>query len=320
MSIKLIGYPSVIPLAKYNSLKTKLVNELLLDNAILSVYQMGSVKHPGISDLDIICVFKNESQCYQNFRLSLDTDEKNILTHGLFGIEEKDLIESMSFNLISNLKHLGGQNLNLNDSEINTSDDIKKQIALEYLVKMLMTIDAQVTLKIIKLRAFLLLAKAIEFDLQLLNLKNGKLYDLVQKVIKYRSDWFTNKPSQKDITDLVLSFNTELRLFLEKELLVSKLYLPLERFELPGNFRIERSDSFSIVHKGLVLPNQFSFLGRKYINIQNRLNSFTYSFPFEFSSTSLIHRKRFQFSKEMVQANKLNFPHFISLTTSLSIY
>lgn len=320
MRLKFIDYPPEISIAEYENLKSKLTNQLIENDSVLSVYQMGSVRHPGISDLDIICVFKNGSQCHKNFRLDLNADEKNILTHGVFGIEEQDLTQSMSYNLISNLKFLGGKDLDLDKAEVNTNDDIKKQIALEYLVKMLITIDAQVTIKIVKLRAFLLLAKAIEFDLELLDVKSGKLYDLVKKVIQYRSQWYTNKPSKKDITNLVLSFNSELRLFLEKELLVSKLYLPTETIILPGNFTIQKSDAFSIDHKGLVLPNQFSFFGRKYISLQNRLNSFTYQIPYKISTANALHNERFQFSKKMIYTNRENYPHFIPLTTSLAIY
>jgi len=320
MILKYIDHPVSISVSEYKALKEKLIGQLLAEDYVLSVYQMGSVKHPGISDLDIICVFKKGSQCHKNFRSELDSDEKNILTHGIFGIEEQDLKKSMSYNLISNLKHLGGKNLYFRNQEIDTSDDLKKQIALEYLVKMLITIDAQITIKIVKLRAFLLLAKAIEFDLELLGIKNGKLYDLVKKVIQFRSDWFTKKPSEKAITTLVLNFNKELKRFLEKELEVSTLFLPTEIIELPGNFIIQKSKSFSIKHKGFVLPNQFSFLGRKYINLQNRLNSFLYLLPFAISSDNSLHNNRFQFSKEMVLKNRVNYPHFIPLTTSLSIY
>jgi len=320
MTLKYIDHPVSIFVAQYDELKVKLVSQLLIDDAVLAVYQMGSVKHPGISDLDIICVFKNGSKCDKNLRVDLNSEEKNILTHGLFGIEEQDLIKSMSYNLISNLKHLGGENLGLNNVEVNTTKEIKKQIALEYLVKMLITIDAQVTIKIIKLRAFLLLAKAIEFDLQLLDVNSGKLYDLVEQVIRYRADWFVNKPTKKDITQLVLSLNTELRFFLKKELSISQLYLPAETFKLPGNFTIHKDNSFSIDHKGFVLPNQFSFLGKKYINVQYRLSSFTYRLPFDIPTKNSLHDERFQFSKKMVEKNRLNYRHLIPLTTSLSIY
>ena len=320
MRLKYIDHPVSIAEVQYEALKTKLVNTLLANKAVLSVYQMGSVKHPGISDLDIICVFKEGSQCHANLRPELNADEQNILTHGVFGVEVQDLQQSMSFNLISNLTYLGGEKLDLKEGNLNTSEEVKRQIALEYLVKMLITIDAQVTMKIIKLRAFLLLAKAIEFDLQLLNVNEGKLYDLVQQVITYRSIWFANKPSEDTISNLVVNFNIELRQFLEQELQRSQLYLPRPEVTLPGNFTIQKHDTFLIQHKGLVLPNQFSFLGRKYINLQNRLNAFTYKLPFDVPVGDSIHKKRFEFSKYMVGVNRTQYPYFLPLTTSLAIY
>lgn len=320
MALKFIDHPVTISVMEYDRLKIKLIKLLLENEAVLSVYQMGSVKHPGISDLDIICVFKNGAQCNDNLRIDLNADEKNILTHGIFGIEEKDLQKSMSYNLISNLKHLGGKNLGLDYTKIETSHDLKIQIALEYMVKMLITIDAQVTLKIIKLRAFLLLAKAIEFDLLLLNVNSGKLYELVQHVIEYRTEWYINKPSDKEITTLVLNFNKELKLFLEDMLSASNFYLPAETFNLPGNFSIQKDNVFSISHKGIVLPNQLSFLGKKYINLQFRLNNFSYKIPFNIPLQNSEHYARFIYSKELVAKNKISYPHFLPITTSLSIF
>ncbi|WP_369997282.1 hypothetical protein [Winogradskyella sp.] len=320
MMLKFIDIPTNIPLCNYDALKSKLTKLLLSHDAVLSVYQMGSVKHPGISDLDIICVFKNGSTCDKNFRSELNEEEKQILTHGIFGVEEKDVIRGFSYNLISNLKYLGGEDLKLEEKPIVTEETIKTQIALEYLIKMLITIDAQVTLKIIKLRAFLLLAKAIIFDLELLGVNKGKLYDLVQNVILYRSQWFTDKPNYEEVTKLILSFNLELRNFLKTTLIEHKLYLPSNELKLPGNFMIKRSTELAINHKGFILPKSLSFLGRKYISVQHRLNSFTYHIPFEIPDKKSEHFKRFEFSKGMANINRQKYPHFIPLTTSLSIY
>ena len=107
---------------------------------------------------------------------------------------------------------------------------------------------------------------------------------------------------------------------LEKELLVSDLYLPAVTFNLPGNFIIQKDDEFSVVHRGMVLPNQFSFLGKKYINLQFKLNSFSYKIPFNIPTENSAHNERFKFSKNLVNTNKKQFPRFLPLTTSLSIY
>ncbi len=318
-SLRFIDHPVSISVNQYDALKEKLTAQLLEDEAVLSVYQMGSVKHPGISDLDLICVFKNGSNCTRNYRTALTPSEKDILTHGIFGISEEHLQKSMEYTLISNLKHLGGKALQLNEN-FEVSKALKQQIALEYLVKMLVTIDMQITFKVVKLRAFLLLAKAVQFDLELLGIKRGELFDLVQKVIDYRSIWYKNQPSKKDVEKLIIEFHKALKLFLENEFKQSKLYFPERSFKFPGNFTISKSETFSTSHNGILIPSLLSFIGRKYINLQHRLNSFSYQIPFELPMPNSEQYNRFEFSKKMVMINRNNYPSFIPLTTSLSIY
>jgi hypothetical protein len=281
---------------------------------------MGSVKDPGISDLDIICVFKKKSECHIDYRNTLNLDEKAILTHGLFGIEEQFFHKSIGYNLISNLKLLSGDDLLLNLNSNASNHEINTQIAFEYLVKMFITIDVQLTLGIVKLRAFLLLAKAIIFDLELLNIQEGKLYDIVMKIIEYRRVWFKNTIDEATISKLIVNFHKELNIFLEAELVNQKFYLPKSDIRLPLNFSIVQSEKLFVKHQGIVLPNQFSFLGKKYINLQNRLNKFVYHIPFKMPENDSVLEERFQFSKMLVENNKVSYNQFIPLTTSLSIY
>ena len=67
--LKFIDYPKEISISDYETLTEKIVEKMLANDSVLSLYQMGSIKHPGISDLDIICVFKNNSKCLDNFRV-----------------------------------------------------------------------------------------------------------------------------------------------------------------------------------------------------------------------------------------------------------
>ncbi|WCO01134.1 hypothetical protein [Psychroserpens ponticola] len=320
MKIELIEYPSAISLDKYSALKAKMVKELLAHNSILSVYQMGSVKDPGISDLDLICVFQNDSENRNDYRSNLSQDEKLILTHGLFGVEKKDLEEALPYNLMSNLQLLGGEDMNLNKVESLNNTGLNQQIAIEYLVKMFITLDTQKTLKIVKLRSFLLLAKAISFDLKLLNISEGKLYDLVERVLKFRSIWFTNQPNKKEITNLILEFHTETKLLLERLFIDEKFYLPVNEINLPGNFNIQKADVFGSSHKGFVLPSQFKFLGKKYINLQYRLNQFQYSMPFDIPKNDSILKNRFEFTQYLVDKNRMQYPAFFPIMSSLSLY
>ncbi|WP_412560014.1 hypothetical protein [Winogradskyella sp. MIT101101] len=320
MTFKLIDQPVKIALKQYNDLRTKLVNQLLSEGSVLSVYQMGSVKDPGISDLDIICIFKNDSTCNADLRNNLTINEKKILTHGIFGLEVKDLEKTISYNLLSNLKFLGGENLNLDENQTIFSQELKDQIALEYMIKMYITLDTQIKLKTVKLRSFLLLGKAIKFDLELLGIKDGELFNLVNKILDYRSTWFKNKHKEKEIKELVLSFYLELEQLLMTILEKEDFYLPYNNISLPGNFKILRGEYFHKDHRGIVLPSVFQFMGKKFINLQYRLNEFKYYIPYKIPGDSTLLDDRFKFSKQMVSKNMVSYPHYMAITSSLSIY
>jgi len=320
MRVKFIDYPTYIEVSKYDELKNKLVTQLMSDTSILSVYQMGSVKTPGISDLDLICVFRNDSECKLNLRVGLTNDEKKILTHGIFGVEERDLTTAMTYNLLSNIQLLSGKDLSLNDISTTKNQELRTQIALEYLLKMYIALDTQTTLKISKLRSFLLLGKAISFDLELLNIKDGKLHDLVKKVYEYRAVWFKKQPSDKEVHDLVLSFHNEIEKLLGGLLINHKFYLPFKEIYMPGNFSVKNGEKLKSAHKGIVLPNQLKFFGKKYINLQYRLNKFEYKIPFEVPEDDTIINDRFEFTKRLVLKGRKRYPYFVPIMSSLSMY
>lgn len=320
MSFNLIDYPTHIPLDDYERLKNKLTQKLIEHPSVLSVYQMGSVRAPGISDLDLICVFKNNSKNDNNLRQALSKDEKKILTHGIFGVEEQDLKKAISFNLLSNLELIGGKNLFIDNYKTHNDESLKHQIALEYIVKMFITLNKQLTFRTVKLRSFLLLGKAILFDLELLGIKNGKLYDDVMRIIEFRQNWSNKSPDRIDFQELICSFHANLYDLLNDQLSKHKFYLPKLSIALSGNAKIVAGKEIQVKHSGVVLPKQLSFIGRKIVNLQYRFNSFEYSIPIEVPNHSSIISERFEFGKHLFVKNENNYPNFTALTSSLPIY
>ena len=281
---------------------------------------MGSVKDPGISDLDIICVFKENTDCQINVRAEISDDEKKILTHALFGVEQNYFQQALNYNLISNLNLLSGDDViqNLDKSPLN--DEIQRQIALEYMFRMFLSLSEQVTYRVVKLRSFLLLGKAIMFDLELLNTKSGKLYDLVNQILNYRSKWFVKQPSQEDLEDLIFSFSKELEYFLEKELNKNNFYLPKDKIKFPEGYSVKLSTEFRYERKGFILPLGLALIGKKYINLQRRFNTVNYFLPFEIPMPESVIYNRFIFGKKLYEINKARYLHFMPLNSSLSIF
>ena len=168
-SLKLIDRPRSIPLESYESLKQKLLTALLKKDAIKSVYQLGSVKNPGISDLDILCIFENDSELKENPLPVLSGIEQDILTHSLFGVREKDLAQALDLTYFTNFKLLGGHDFQItNRHNEHKSDELNTQVALEFMCILYISLSKQIELGIVKWRAFLLEVKALDFDLKLL--------------------------------------------------------------------------------------------------------------------------------------------------------
>lgn len=318
--LKFIDYPAHIERSAYDNLKEKIISDLKSFPQVKSIYQMGSVKEPGISDLDIICVFEENSNCNIDIRKGLSIDERNILTHSLFGIESNYFEQALNYNLISNLNLLYGENVNIGSSSTPTNNKIERQIALEYMLRMYLSLSEQVKYGVIKLRSFLLLGKAIGFDLELLNIKSGKLHDLVGKILNYRSIWFTNIPSSEQLEHLIILFLKELEFLLKKELNKNYFYLPVDIVTFPEGYSIQQSVEFNYVREGYILPSILSILGKKYINLQRKFNTVKYFIPFEIPLQESEIEKRFVFGKKLYEINKESYLNFLPLNSSLSIF
>lgn len=315
--IVFVDFPQQIELNKYEQLKNRLVKELIEDENILSVYQIGSVAHPGISDLDLVCVFRDGSKCSLNLREKLNKEEQKILTHGFFGVEESNFSDAFKYTLLSDLTLLAG--LDLDKGKLNSTSEFNRQIAIEYMVKMLLTLDFQIHIGLVKLRAFLLLAKGIKFDLELLQIQSGDLYDNVQKVMKFRDCWFNFNFSDKEMTEFILEFRNSLaelvRLQIEKE----PFYLPKSSNKINGVFEISPGEKLNIKYNGINIPKQLRFLGSKFIGLQFRTNRPIMILPHEVPDIGSIQYQRFCFNQKILAINKSNFPHFIPLSTSLTV-
>ncbi len=317
--MKLIDFPKLIPKLDYQSLIGEIIGVLDDSDVALSVYQMGSVKDPGISDLDLICVFKEDATFYNNLRVSLNSHQKTILTHGIFGCNKNNINQAIDYGYFSNLTHLYGKNLNLEKKDRHVDKEIETQIALEYLVKMFITIDSQITFGIVKLRSFLLLVKALKFDLDILNITQGNLFDKVIQVLEWRRNWFTKTPSNDELKLFILQFHKDLKQELDTILKTETFFLPTEKIEFSRSFRFIRDKTFFRKRKGVLLPENLCFMSKKYINIQLRLNKFSYHIPYLIPLENSIIAQRFAFYKDYLLYNKQYYPNFQPLTSSLIV-
>lgn len=317
----IIDRPRLVSRETYEVLIEKTHNTLLQNSEVASIYQVGSIGHPGISDLDLVCIFKGEAEVKANIREGLNTDELYILTHNLFGIKKSRLEQSFQYSFYTGYRHVGGASLDIPREPTSFIDNkLKRQIALEFMLKMYISMYTQITYSTIKLRAFLLEAKAIAFDLNLLGIQEHKLKDQVSQVNHWRDQWFENQPSDREVAIMFKSFFKNLEEILSEQVTGGVFYLPYEQTAVSKNISINRAATLKRKHFGLSLLSLLPFMNRKLLSIQNKLNSFLIELPYSTDFKKTIHEKRFQFYEQLWNDNKLRYPHFIPPTTGIRLW
>ena len=166
----------------------------------------------------------------------------------------------------------------------------------------------------------MLTTKALKYDLEFLGIISGNFYDLVYQLITIRKNWFDDENSMKKFNSWLDNFDVALCDFAKKIFYEKKIYFPKNsNLKISRHVSIYHSDSLKYYHKGLVLPNKLSFLGKKYFSIQNRLNEFKIGVPYSNEEIPQILSKRFIHILELKKYNFKNLPYFMPLTSSLGL-
>ena len=201
MKVYLTDYPQYVPYGIYERAINQMVERLIKYPGLLSIYQIGSISIPGISDIDMVAVFQDDAACDRNPLKELSRSERYLFVHGLYGVSTKHFHKAQCYTFFHNYNLLWGERLsfwgkNLSKKKIRT---LKIQIALEYLLKVYINITVERTYGIVKVRNLLLHTKALLYDLEFLGISSGRLYDLVEGMVTSRNNWFKSKPEKESV-------------------------------------------------------------------------------------------------------------------------
>jgi hypothetical protein len=133
--------------------------------------------------------------------------------------------------------------------------------------------------------------------------------------------WFTQQPTQKEILRWWKEFYTEFEKFTIEVLKDQTFYVPAKsEFKIAKNIVLKPSqNTLEVVHTGIVLPNALSFIGKRFFNVQNRLNSFQFNVAATSVQTPSVIADKFIFEKELASYGKQHLPFFLPLTSSLHL-
>lgn len=320
--MKLIDFPKYVALEGYQTAIEEMVNVLMDYPGVSTIFQVGGLSSPGISDIDFFVVFDNDMNCSQQPLSQISPDSRYLFTHGLFGTAKKYASQLEQYTFFKNYRKLWGANFDVRKTYEEPTKGLQAQIALEYLAKMYITLQVENFYKTRSVRNFLLLAKAVEYDLKLLSNTAGALHDLCTKVLEWRSRWFDETPSNSEIKELMAAFEKALETFIVEQFNRSFFYLPNGfKGSIARNMKIVQADALSTHREGFApLPWLGTILGKKYARLMNRLVQFTFKIPHKKTDQPSQIEARFNAIEAAARYNQQRLPHFLPTGYPLNMF
>lgn len=314
------NYPYYVSYEQYQNCINRMVEKLAKQPSVVSILQIGSISTPGVSDIDLLIVFKDDAECFLSPLENLSKQDKYLFIHGLYGIPRKYYEKAQRYTFFHNYTLLWGEKLPISKNNLAKKDIniLKIQTALEYMIKMYIILTVQRTYRIFNMRNLLLHTKALLYDLEFLNINSGNLFDLIKVLITWRQNWFEYKPSRRKLEGWVKAFYGELNAFLRTILKTQEFNFPgKENLIIGRNLTLVPGRHFGYEHKGIVLPPVLGWLGRKYFNVQHRFNRFRFFLPVSSTTLPVVIERQFSFFHEMKVKNQILLPHFMPLASAL---
>lgn len=317
----IINRPLVASHSDYQQVFDIVFSELIKSSNVKCIGTFGNINKPGISDIDIIVIFKSGTNYNSDLISLLPQKLKQLFTHGIMALNEDHFQQNEKYTFWDNFNIVSGElpirsNSALNFNEV---DILKKQTALEFMIANYIDLKIQKCYGIIKLRDLLQHTKGLKYDLDYLGIKENDLLNYISDIQLWISEWFVKSPSDYEIKNWFNKFEADYERILIEILSNHKFYLPkLDSYNYSKNNKLINGSKISFQRNGISLPSFMSpFLDKKYIRIQNNLNKFTFEIPFETLNTPQILNERISFFAEMKKYNSEHYPKFASLIPGL---
>lgn len=317
--MQLIEFPRSVPIEEYHAAIESVSSQLIRSDGCVSVYQIGGLSSPGISDIDLVAVYENERVCNLDPRRTLTSAQRYLFPHTVFAASRELFHESQRCVFFHNYRHLKGADI-LSEVSHASDDSMLHQSANEYLVRMYVNHMVERTFGVCKVRNMLLNAKALQYDIQFLGVEDSRLKSLISRIIDWRSNWFQSRPSDDEIKEWHKRFWTDFNSFLAIHFETSAFYLPETVHRMGRSIEIRKGNPFQSGYRGFKFPWMPAKGARQSISLLHRIGKFTVQIPYESGGNvpSCI-SESFDYVRRAKTYNETNLPHFMPLTTSLAL-
>ena len=324
MTYQFLGIPKYVAPEVYEYTIDKIVDSLKGEDSIRSIYRLGNVNHPGISDIDIVVLFKDESKCSLNPDEFLNFNDKYLVTHELFGASEDQFRKVIQYSFWDNLNCIWGEPINLGPKHVAFSEEetafYKKQIGLEFLQKNYIELSVQRNYGVIKLRSLVQEIKGVRYDLAFLNIQGLAINQCMDHFLNRLDHWFEESFNPTEFSQWLDEYHKALEeaiIYVNNQAKI--LWVPKEGDLSYGrNIVLKKGKQLQCKTSGMFLPAAFISNNKRVYNAHQRLNRFEITLKYSSEDANGLNLKRFKAFEAHKLENRQCYPHFGALMTSLA--
>lgn len=324
MTYQFLGIPKYVAPEVYENTIDKIVDSLKREDSIQTIYRLGNVNHPGISDIDIIVIFKDGSKCSLNPDEFLNLEDKYLVTHELFGASESQFRKVIQYSFWDNLNCICGEPIDLGIKYVGLSEMevvfYKKQIGLEFLQKNYIELCVQKKYGVIKLRSLVQEIKGVRYDLAFLNIKGLAINTCMDHFLNRLDHWFDTPFIAEEFSQWLDDYHKALEeaiVYVNNQSKV--LWVPAEGDLSYGrNIVLKKGEQLQCKTSGIFLPSSFISNNKKVYNAHLRMNRFEITMKYNSEDGDGLNLKRFKAFEAHKLENQERYPYFGALMTSLA--
>src|SRR3989344_869283 len=95
--MRLTDFPRFVSITEYESAIEAMAGSLAKIPGVMTIYQIGGVSHPGISDIDLYAVFEDNAYCEIDPLQNLPNGYDYLFIHHIFGASAGNFAESQRY-------------------------------------------------------------------------------------------------------------------------------------------------------------------------------------------------------------------------------
>lgn len=272
---KYTNYPKKVSYDYYSKARSEFIGSLKKNVNILSIYEYGKVRAPGVSDLDLIIVFKNKIKGKITFnKLNIGPKALSLVKYGTIIKTTEKIFKQFQFIDKFNLKKIFGKKILLIKPGEKIKNTIKLISILDFVPERILRVDNFLNKNFVKIDSALNILNSLGYSLKLLEkiTKKKRSSKLLRNVKKLRESWYLIKdPEKKLLAELkkIKMIGIELLFYYQKFLEGKNLYLKKNSYKL-----VKKDIKLEIYNNNFIVFRKINTLKElKKINAKNKKNS-----------------------------------------------